>query len=197
MVEGRVDITDFERVIARYASVSGRTLEESQWRALDRWTRKAIVAHKAIAPASTSKSDIADKTGNYRVMVALRKARTLPLAGLAKGGLKRWMRQERARRNKSVGFARAMMLGIGKAARTRSDYISATGITAHATSTQLADRRVAALRAERDLQPLTAAARPHDLAGFDIRVADAYDMTRQAQIADMEQYIARKLGVGQ
>lgn len=218
---GEVDTRAFERACEDYAAATGKTLEAALWRQLRSWALKAYKSHRARVPSSATRSRVnallpAGSRGadwQWRLVEWLmardgihepavesntRKAfRAYRKAARAYAKARReFARTERSARTRSAGFGAHMIMGLAKAAEAKGDAVYNTGIRG---SARLAggglSRTVdvdAASRYTFD-SPESRARVPRAVARLERALLDAFDRTLSAQVADIEDYIARKL----
>ena len=220
-IGGEVDARQFERVCEDYARATGKTLEAALWRQLRSWSLKAYKAHRDRVNASATRSRVnallpagsrgadwqwrlvewlmardgihapAVESNTRTAFRAYRKA-----ARAYAKARREFARTERGARTRSAGFGAHMIMGLAKAAEARGAALQGTGIrgVARVVSGGLS-RSVEIDAASRSMfsSPASRARVPRAVANLERALADAFDRTLPAQIADMENYIARKL----
>lgn len=199
---GEVDTRQFERAVENYAAATGKTLEAALWRQLRSWSLKAYKAHRDRVPASATRSRInallpAGKNGaewQWRLVEWLMRRDGRDAGG--PGAREAFARAERGARRKSANFGAHLVMGLARAAEAKGDALYNTGIRG---SARLAggglSRTVEVDAASRYTfdSPESRARVPRAVANLERALLEAFDRTLPAQIADMENYIARKL----
>ena len=199
---GEVDTRQFERAVENYAAATGKTLEAALWRQLRSWSLKAYKSHRDRVPASATRSRInallpAGKNGaewQWRLVEWLMRRDGRDAGG--PGAREAFARAERGARRKSANFGAHLVMGLARAAEAKGDALYNTGIRG---SARLAggglSRTVEVDAASRYTfdSPESRARVPRAVANLERALLEAFDRTLPAQIADMENYIAKKL----
>lgn len=112
----------------------------------------------------------------------------------AEGFLTEFAKQETRSRNRSCGYIKSLLLGLAKSAKKRAAVIQGTGIRAESVGELVGSVvKVACQSVYRYDYPMTRAYTFREESGIDMRAERAFAITLPATIADMNEYIQRKI----
>ncbi len=203
LMAATVDTTAFEAAVHEYAEATGKTVEAAMWRSLRSWAVKAqnwrwrrhpkdVVKAKIHATIPTSKRADAWK---WRLVQALMKRDGRGDAENA-GRRAAYAGYERRHRDKSVGFGKQVIKGVEMAARQKGSALVGSGIRGMASMRAAGLGRIAEVAVVSRYEfksPESRARIPREVANLERALVEAFAATEAAQVADMEEYIARKL----
>ena len=202
MIGGAVDTSGFDAVVRQYAQVTNKTLEAAFWRQIKSWAIKAYKYYKSRYPAATSKAKIMalfpvgkGADWQWRFVESLMQ-KDGHKGKITKKARRAFAKNEKDNRKKSTGFGALLILALKAAAENKTSVRINTGIKGNATHKGgiiTRDIEVGASARYDFKSPQSRARIPRKVEKLESKLNGAFAATLNAQILDMEWYIATKL----